>query len=717
MSDHSIYYLIKPGDSLESISQKTGIPLNALWNMRNNTFLNVNHLNVGDQIVYKEGVATYENQLYGALSQKPEEPSIFNDPADQELISRDTINHASLPDDSALPECAPEIEDSSESQSNSHNNEGSNSPTKSCEVCENANMQCLCEVIVEVSKTKDGSSQKYYWISRKENRKAIPKVIVASGFPSGKLEGNGEETTIDYELKGRCEYQSDDECVQSEILTLSVPNGKYESNKTPSGTAGSIDLTYQEDLKLYADISSKRINIHPKPQHDSKINSGFINALKFLLLNELNDFPVNYRKLCVAECDKEKKINSEKVVTHLVSVPAYKVVFDIGIAFDGEGIEPAVYDKFKEEKLSPSIAQYGRAKGAVKVEVYYNNKKTEIEIPALGLTSIPVMNKLTAFFNTVKNERTKGGRVSDMGKSQFPISLSYMPPEIHIKGEAQFTGGGDTIVERSGTVNFDPILGGVLRINIFSFITKVTGAVGAVADKIIQDKFPEIVKVPTTDTKKRDNIIKGKELRWFGGAKAAAFFYLETKLEFKGSIELVPYDLLKPRSLPFAKPTLEAELEVGLYAGLYIEAKLFGFSGALSAGMVVKTSFSAEWRLDDGTFKVWHNGIWVEVFIRGEFSSSSNRGGVEYGSTGDTTVSGEQRWDINLMEARSKDNPMLILPKDHEIVSDSVKGTGEDIEINIRDEWIDDNPPQPPKDNSLGYRNQNWGRGGIGGGW
>lgn len=700
MTNKTTYYTVKLGDNLWDISKKTGIPYETLTGMKG--LRNLDEINPGDQIVWQDGVATYENHLYGPLSQE-ERP--------QATASDKPTTEQTAPSEKPAPAAPP-----------ADKKEEGRSATKSCEVCDNKDIQCLCEVTLTVSKSKDGSSQEYYWKSRKEGRKAIPKVIIASGFPSTKtlgVPGKGEETPVEYKLTGCCEYGSEDECVQSEILTLSAPKGKYEEDKKPGGKEGDIDLTYDKKLELYADISSKRINIHPKPQHKSMIESGFVKALKFLLLNELADFPVNYRKFSVAECDTKKNIDKEKVVTHFVSVPAYKVVFDIGIAFDGEGIEPDVYDQFKDEKLSPSIAQYGRAKGTVKVDVYYNNEKVEIEVPALSLTSIPVMNKLTAFLNMMKNERTGGNRVSSMGKSQFPISFSFIPTEIHIQAEAQFTASGDTAVERSGTVNFDPILGGVLRINIFTFITKVTAAVGAVVDKIIDDKFSEITKVASTNTSARSSIIKGKKLWFLGGAKAAAFFYLETTLVFKGRVKLVPHNLLKPRGIPFAEPTLGMDLNVGLYAGLYIEAKLFGFSGSLNAGMVVETSFSAEWKLDDGTFKVWHNGIWVRAFIEVEAGFSDDESGKDYGDTGDSTIAAKKEWNIQLMNGGSDKNPMLVLPENQETTSNTIEGIGDGVEVNIRDEWVDDNPPKkisPEKDPS-DYRNQNWGRGGIGGGW
>lgn len=159
MSNDSIYYLIKSGDTLESISKKTGIPLNTLWNMKSPTFMDINNLNLGDQIVWENGVATYENHLYGPLSQKPK-PS-------NEIIESN---------DSPASNNATNIEDSPIERESVSGTDGSNSPTKSCEIC--GENECLCEIEIIDNKQKNSHFLKGKSVLNKANNKRLTNLIL-----------------------------------------------------------------------------------------------------------------------------------------------------------------------------------------------------------------------------------------------------------------------------------------------------------------------------------------------------------------------------------------------------------------------------------------------------------------------------------------------------------------------------------------------------------
>lgn len=387
MSDHSIYYLIKPGDSLESISQKTGIPLNALWNMKSNTFLNVNHLNVGDQIVYKEGVATYENQLYGALSQKPEEPSIFNDPVDRELISRDTINHAALPEDSALPERAQEVEDSSESQSISHNNEGSNSPTKSCEVC--SAYECLCEVdIIDNNPNinyllKGKSALKTECNKRLTNLMLFHKKLdIKYRVRGGCFNGNESKGCVSVYIKEYSDlvprvYSFIKRSRQSTffgyyynqlIEPIVKESDVYHETSQACEQYKNYTKEYEPEKEVLVSIDGNKVTDVIKTTKIADLYA-FIRGLNFLIGGNLLLHPSNIYRFGVLTCNKNNKVVTEHY-TDFVVLPSYSVAYKGSLSFKREytGVS-------KQETGSLSLSFTENINGKVANSIDYTYKK------------------------------------------------------------------------------------------------------------------------------------------------------------------------------------------------------------------------------------------------------------------------------------------------------------------------------------------------------
>lgn len=584
----------------------------------------------------------------------------------------------------AARKAAEEERNNKEFMTTSDNNVG-----ESCAVCKESGLQCLCEVIIKETKSKDGSTNSYYWKSRKKEngikRKGIPTVFLAPSFSGGPPPLKGENVNIIYQLIGKCRHGSEGECVESEILTLLVKDGKYQEEVKKGAKIGPIDLTYQDELKLYADITSKSIDIYPEQQ--SPTGYEFMRSLEFLLASQVHDYPVNYRKFSVAECDTNKKINKEKVVTHFVSLPLYEVKFELELSFEGEEVDSKLQQAFDDEGISPDAARYGRFNAGAIYEVKYNRVKAAIELPILSLTKTPIMNKVTTVFNKLNSAKKIGNASKGIGKDHFPVAASFHPPVAKINVTAAF-GGGDQLIKREGTIGFEPLFGAGVQVDIYEIISNIGGGLGKLIKQGLTNKFRAVIERGNASIEEQIDIIKGEPLTT--GFKAAGFFYFSGELDFKGKVKLAP-SKLGSLKLPFEDPQLGAEIKLGLYAGAYGEARLWGIGGSFSVGVSVETSWEGYYYFERECYKIWHNGIWVKVYADAEFGHKSENldveaEGVDYGSLNDApNIKGKVDWQGKLMDGGSEENPWLY--SEEKKKSEDEKSEGK-VAVNIKTQRI-----------------------------
>lgn len=525
-----------------------------------------------------------------------------------------------------------------------------------CQECS----ECLTELIFTLTRAK--SQEMFYLESKKA--KQLPNRILVTSFPEEMLHNvklQGEESSMKATLVGLCKNQLP-KCVKGQIVSTTIQEQKLIEKEETSleKSVEFYDLTYQDENKVYSNISSgKGVELMPKKSgifgiYDAKFQP-FYEALNFLLLNRLVDFPINHFRYNVFECDDDSKEIKLVSSTEIISAPVYEIDANINFQFFSENIEDLLKADFKNEGISPDKARYGKFKISGKFTIKYNREELEFEIPIPLLSDIPFMNDVSTILHKVlPGESTKNfgkGKSNGLGKKVFPISFTFLPPVFSIQSKTALGGlSQDSIIHRSGKLACDPFFGLSIQINIIELLSNVGGAIAkAVTNVVIDDLFYSVKDSESSAA--REAALTGSYFST--GARVTAFFYFKGTVKFKGDMSFKPTSL-SSGELPFSNPRLGGEVELGLYAGVCAEAKLFGFGGSFEAGLSVKTGWEGYYYFAEGGYRIWHKGIWVEVFVKASFKNKNTQSNDKDISFDSTPLEVGDKWSAEIMEPGSE---------------------------------------------------------------
>ena len=578
MSDNIIIHKIEPGDTLESISRKTNIPLNVLWNMKSTKFMDVNNLNPNDQIVLKNGELVYENQLYDQLTQPP---SIQNSPSNRQAPTLKNNNQ-----DSYVP--------------TNNSNPNPDCPTGTCK---ESVEKCLIEVKIT---PKKGSNKKDFFY-QKANENKIPKMIVlASPNPKDKKD---IKANIDYEIEGSCNYDQQDLCCHGrlgELRVIGKDKSKLSYNMKNISKSGELaDLSFKKELMVFGNIDKETIKPTISPLTDNTMKNWIIHGtttyseilkpwkgnLMFLFTSRLYDFPINVHSFEVSECETGSYIKRDHVKTQIISTPFYSQTgkFTLKVAngkFEMEGEYTAQLD----------------------------NRDIVLTTPPL---SIPYLGGIARAVSESRKFRCK-----------VPIKVSLVPPKIEFDFEASLRNSSEgKAIARTGHITAAPILGVQIALDLLGLLSValktggVTGPVALAIDGL--NVFDEVVDVQNQDD--RFNVLKGtsKWYEFFARARASGYCYLKGKFEVGGQIHFKDSDLFDEEDASMVETKLTATTIIGIYGGLWAEGRIFGFGVGGGLNIDAEVKWQAAYYFTKEQLIGWWEGFSLTIY--GEISVGYKR--------------------------------------------------------------------------------------------
>jgi len=634
MSDNENIYKIEAGDTLTSISQKTNIPLNTLWNMKSSTLMDINALNPGDQIVFNNDIATYENQLYDQLTQPTPKQSnqapttaSTNDQQDSYAPTNNSNPNPDCPTGTckeSVEKCLIEIE----IETKGANNESERYLKENAKKVEKFGLNFYLP-----GEAKDTST--FFW--KKANEKRIPDRVV---YVAQQSQNTKDDFTFKYVIEGECQYEHN-ECIKVLLTEYIKLNDKYASasSKEFTGTAkydqpaaevpvalnervsiekkvGEIKhLNFDKDKEIYGSIVGDVVTpMHPKDGKDSQnifeiiveyaskqltvqaLKIAWTYGVQFIILSRLDKFPMNLRYLDIYECVTGSYVEVRKRI-EIVSLPPYSHTLNGELSFDFE------------HKLN--------FKG--KYELVYNDAKLTIEKEFEDLAeNFPWLDKIARVLKIVTVTKKFGST------GLIPMSANIHPPKIvaeDITAALQSSHYGK-IIKRSGSFACKPLIGFSLAIDIWDMLAtqlKLYGATNAGATTLVgfgmdaMNLFDEVSA--TVDRDDRLKALRGKPA-WFKG-RLAGYLYLGFGANFGGSIRFKDSELFDDKDVCW-DVFLTAEAKVELNGGMWGEVRIAGF-GAGGGGLIESIiSFHGKYYFRIGELIGWFGGI--KITLVGEFS-------------------------------------------------------------------------------------------------
>lgn len=640
MSDNIIIHKIEAGDTLTSISQRTNIPLNMLYNIKG--LSDVNAINVGDQIVHKNGMLVYENHLYDALTKpNPVQPPISE--------------HSSQ-----VP--TPTSENNNQENYTPTNNSNPN-PDCPTGTCKESTEKCLIEIEVETKgvdnsserfmSEKDTNEQKcgtsfsvpekqgdksvFFW--KKTNERKLPDRVV---YVAQQSKNTKDDFTFRYEVEGECQY-GHSECIKvmlteyikldgkhasvssreltntesfKPVSTTIVPYIPGESEQTILKKVGTLNhLNFDKDKEIYGSLVNDTITpLHPKEGEDpnnlfkiiteytSKPLSVHIlefvwdHGLQFIILSRLDKFPMNLKYLSIYECETGSYVNVRKRI-EIVSLPPYSHKLEGELSFD--------------------FAHKLNFKG--KYELIYNDGKLTIEQECVDLASkFPWLDKIARVLKIVT-------KTKKFGSSAFiPIAVNIHPPKLvaDFTAELQSSHYGK-MIKRSGSIQCKPLIGCSLAVDVWEMLAtqlKVSGAVTLGTGLVVgtgmsaMNLFDEVCS--TVDRSDRLNALKGMPSIIKG--RLVGYLYLSFGANFGGGIQFQDTEIFNDKDV-CVDMFLTAEASAELNGGMYGEIRIAGFGAGGGGVAESKVSFHGKYYFRIGELIGWFGGI--KVTLEGEFSA------------------------------------------------------------------------------------------------
>lgn len=698
MSGNIIIHKIEAGDTLTSISQKTNVPLNMLYNMQG--LSDVDALNIGDQIVYKNGEIVYENHLYETLSQPPAPQKIGNIPNDK---NTDNIKKTQQ------PEYVPPVE--------GNNNAGC--PDGKCDLFKE---RCLLEVTLTPTGVKNQTSTglpiiyKYPYPNPKKQEKSIPNIMVFS-------KSDGAPSSIGYSVKGACQHNQEG-CVDVFIEKYEIlDNGFATIAVKKEGLSGEIkSLSYNSKNAMPSTINKNGITVDSKnlitpsqpANKDSprtlaeampllekdENNQNFIDfvwdhSLRVLFKSELKDYPANLINFRVQECFEDKLgqvtsaltkkdtwtalgaseineiprtfngilnnepinryVNNKRVFTQIAIIPNYKQTFNGKIGFN-------ISKASASHPTAPNAGQFNlKFEGSYKVEV----GNFEAELKSTKISTPPIFGGV---FNFLSDFYSGTASMFSRNHLELPMAFDIFPPTVEFEGttELQNSANGN-FIHREGTVKLNPLIGFQLSFDLLhllaSALKPVAPPFGTLAGYLIDgiNLFDE-VRVLDSD-EDRQAKLEGEPMTT--GLRAAAYIYLGGRLNLGGGLTFAGTDLfdaenvltVEEQSTPDMKVMtcgkndgeatgespktgsdifISADIVTGGYVGIWAEARIWGAGfGAGGAGSL-EIKCHSKLYLNNGKFNAWFGGIIVN--IRAKYSGNKRQEQLSSRSPGSISV-------------------------------------------------------------------------------
>lgn len=713
MSDNIIIHKIEAGDTLTSISQRTNIPLNMLYNI--NGLSDINAINVGDQIVHKNGMLVYENHLYDTLTKPTQKPV-------PSPISENS-SQASIP-----------ASENNNQESYTPTNNSNPDPDCPTGTCKESIEKCLIEIEVETKGASNPSerfmrenAQKVekwgmnfylpeppsdtskFFLNNVKGKKLPDRVV----YVAQQSKNTKDDFTFRYEVEGECQY-GHSECIKVMLTeyvklddkytgttskeltetasfnptpTTLVPSIPGESKQTILKKVGTLNhLNFDKDKEIYGSLVNDTITpLHPKEGEDpnnlfkiiieysSKPLSVDIlefvweHGLQFMILSRLEKFPMNLRYLDVYECITGSYVEVRKRI-EIVSLPPYSHKLEGELSFDFQ------------HKLN--------FKG--KYELIYNDGKLTIEQAVDNLEEkFPWLNTITRVLKIVTKTKKFGSSAS------IPIAVNIHPPKLvaDFTAELQSSHYGK-MIKRSGSIQCKPLIGCSLAVDIWEILAtqlKVSGAVtlgaGVVAGTGMSamNLFDEVCS--TVDRNDRLEALKGKPSIIKG--RLVGYLYLSFGASFGGGIQFQDTEIFNDKDV-CVDLFLTAEASAELNGGMWGEVRIAGFGAGGGGVAESKVSFHGKYYFRIGELIGWFGGI--KVTLVGEFSAgydsgeSGNKkkptkltieateqlGGGEKithrieGGKNSAKINPTREKEIEVKPAGSEQNPMFIISFDKE---------------------------------------------------
>lgn len=707
MSDNSIYYMINPEDDLESISKKTGIPLNALWNMKSNTFMNVDNLNLGDQIVWKDGVATYENHLYGPLSQKPQPLPVFNG-------IEDNLQNGNIDLDE---EANIQNQKREELQNDFLNDDDigvdSQSAKDVCEVCDNKKLKCLCHVEI-ISPLRE---KKYEWkagsIGELADEVTIIGIHSSDSFNSFKMsfvikgsKCNGiqgpfpdlctnlyyYEKNINDQLMGNIENKGHgndlllkfhDDYLNKEkkaipyyLMTKEDQNKKVTFEPKKDGKP----LYLKEFSFTLKD--SQRENIKPAPikldlnnEQTNNLITFLQRAFSFSILSQLDYMPASAFHLGVLECKdgdmnnvKDNNILSyhpfDQAKAEIYVMPHYKLAHQFSLEFGSVNMKKGFTAQdflkaLKEINLSIEFdekfngKQGGKAKFEIENVVEFLKK---VCIKNYAVISI-LLEVLDSAPNFIAKSFPEGVDYKVSNKSLFDEIVSFVGvslPKVTLSGTSKIKVENEsfTIEREDVRLATDPLLGGKIKFNLASLLLQkipvATIIYGGLKQAEMVNNWTDNVRIDISTDKDYMSNLSQLELaeRANSSVEVRLILYAHfiIKPQLKPAINILSSDLGVTEYKLDGTEALSVGLEFA--AGISFKGRVYRFYGGLDASIEVSTAFSYGFK--DFPRKTADGKEYREYIDFGYFNGLTAMWKIEfYGGAqiGNVKVEGRDKWE------------------------------------------------------------------------
>lgn len=608
-----------------------------------------------------------------------------------------------------------------------------NNPNGSCAICDGK--RCLCDVVFTL-KREGGYSQEYYWKCKDEDAKKIPSHIALVGEGPEEFEPKvvkikgkekiNEKTKVkdlsevtmtmqaytpppkdDAQKKYSLDFEVTGECI-SKVIKLEeccgveqchYVEGRLEWHDIKKNKGTFYRLAFDEgEAFMFGGIDDRgfKPNINtptreylltemknPDNKFDGMSFTDTVAAiwkwhLNFLFFSELKDFPFSLQDIIVYECDQRGGY-AEEVIMQIGSFPYYHQRLTATFKDSVEVTYEIALDKTVLEFKLP-IGEYNSISliGPILKVVMGNPSKT---FPGIRLTLLSPKIEISA--------------TAQLGSNT--ISANQNADQKDQQGDDA-----PTIIQRSGGIKADPLIGFELAFDLFKPLQSALTASGigapiALAIAGVND-FNNIKDVKeASDLLER---LKG-ESSWLDKlfkARTAAAFFVQGRVEVGGVIKLQDSDIFGEDGTSYVDAEINGGAILGLYGGAWVEGRVLGFGagGGISAAAVVSWEFL--YHLETMQLVGWYKGFdvqvagevsvgWKDANEKGGFSDATVGvkakerdvpAGVELSATEATVF---MEFEIEISEGSSRDQATLIY--------DFNKEPETDLEESKKPRWLE----------------------------
>lgn len=321
--------------------------------------------------------------------------------------------------------------------------EGSNSAAEICEICENENVKCLCDVKLthEVEGGSYTCSHKlYHW--KGTNEIFDPKDL--------KYFIGLKEVKINYVIKGCCEHNNN-QC--SKLFHYQPSRGPLGKEKFKWEQSKNTSLTFKynkELLTAFGSLSTSstqgqmQVYVLTDDGTDVRLNKGMQlenleRAFNFIANSRLSSIPVTVYNIGVAECVSGKLSSSEpdkgKANFRVVVVPNYKTSGELSINFGGAAQGNWSGQNYTTQKPTLGFQVTTEFKEFLNQEELSNSKLNITE-----LSKLPIINSFGPFYVFTLLDKFLSQFSVNLGLDVGPFSFDLIPPNVKFGGTAELVG-------------------------------------------------------------------------------------------------------------------------------------------------------------------------------------------------------------------------------------------------------------------------------------